>query len=84
VPGYSILQHYITVAGIEPKMMTALQQAGCNGMPAKMTVQNKDFSITIQLAKAGQKTMPASMFQIPAGYAQSNENTIYSMVGPGK
>lgn len=84
VPGYAILKHFFKQAGVEPKMFQALQQAGCDGFFVKMTAQGKDFSLTMQLVKAGQKTMPASMFQIPAGYTQSNENSIFSMVGSGK
>jgi hypothetical protein len=84
VPGYAALQHFMNIAGIQPKMLQALQQAGCNGAFVKMTVQDKDYSMTMQLAKAGQKNMPSSMFQIPVGYTQSNENNIYSMIGTGK
>lgn len=79
VPGTAVFQHLLKISSIQPKMMQALQQAGSNGSFVKMTAQNKDNSITMQLAKAGQKNMPASMFQVPAGYTQSNENNIYSI-----
>jgi hypothetical protein len=47
-----------------------LKQMGCDGFLVKMTMHGKDFSLTMQLTKMERKDLPASMFEIPAGYKE--------------
>jgi hypothetical protein len=81
VPGYAFIQKAMTAQNITPKMMRALQQAGCDGYFVKIATQGKDYSMNMILVKAQQKNFPASMFTIPAGYKESNENMMYHMMG---
>jgi hypothetical protein len=82
VPGYALYKKMMTAQNVTPKMMRALQQAGADGMFVKMQVQGKEYSMTMLLISAEQKTFPASLFMIPAGYSQSQYNMIYHMM-PG-
>jgi Domain of unknown function (DUF4412) len=70
VPGYAELKKMFLNQNITPKMMQALEAAGCDGSFVKMDMQTKTFSMDMQLITADRKTFPASMFQIPAGYTQ--------------
>jgi len=81
VPGYALLKKAMTMQNVTPKMMQALNQAGCGGFFVKMTSQSKDYSMNMTLIKTQEKNFPASMFTIPAGYTQSNENMMYHMMG---
>jgi len=47
-----------------------LKEMGCEGFTVKMITNAKDHSTVMQLTKAEHKTLPASMFQIPAGYKE--------------
>jgi hypothetical protein len=80
VPGYAFLQKAMTTQNITPKMMRDLHNAGCDGYFVKMTSQGKDYSMNMILIKAQQKNFPASMFVIPPGYKESNENMMYHMM----
>ena len=71
VPGYALLKSFATIQNVTPKMMQALDQAGCGGMFVKMTTQSTSFSMDMLLIAAGRKTFPDSMFQLPAGYTQA-------------
>jgi hypothetical protein len=55
---------------VTPKMMQALEVAGCDGSFVKMDMQSKNFSMDMLLVTAGRRDFPASMFEIPAGYTQ--------------
>jgi L-rhamnose mutarotase len=74
VPGYAMLKKWMSAQNVTPKMMQALDQAGCGGFLVKMSTQAKEFSYTMELIKADQNSFPASMFKIPAGYTQSKYN----------
>jgi hypothetical protein len=78
VPGYTDLKKMTLNQNVTPKMMQALEQAGCGGAFVKMDMQAKGFSMDMQLIAAERKTFPASMFQIPAGYTQSNPLSIFA------
>lgn len=78
VPGYSDLRRMMTSQNITPKMMQALDDAGCGGQVVKMQSTGKDYSMTTELTKAERKTFPASLFIIPAGYTQSQNNLLFS------
>lgn len=71
VPGYAMLKSLIAIQNVTPKMMQALDQAGCGGMFVKMTMQSTSFSMDMLLIGAGRKTFPDAMFQLPAGYTQT-------------
>ena len=70
VPGYTELKKLMFNQNVTPKMMQALQAAGCDGSFVKMDMQSKTFSMEMLLVTAGRKDFPASMFEIPAGYTQ--------------
>ncbi|MEP7280158.1 MAG: DUF4412 domain-containing protein [Bacteroidota bacterium] len=84
VPGYALFKSYTTSQNITPGMLQALEQAGCNGFFVKMTNQDKNVSMNMQLIKAQQMNLPASLFRIPAGYTLSDENMIQHMIGTKK
>ena len=71
VPGYSMLKKLIAVQNVTPKMMQALEQAGCGGFFVKMTMQTKEMSMNMLLVEAARKSFPDAMFQIPPGYTQA-------------
>jgi hypothetical protein len=79
VQGYALLKKFMTMKNITPKMMQALNQAGCGGFFVKMTSQNKDFSMNMTLMKTQEKNFPSSLFSIPAGYTESKENMMFHM-----
>jgi hypothetical protein len=47
-----------------------LKEMGCEGFLVKLTMNGKNVSMVMQLTKAEHRTLPASMFQIPAGYSE--------------
>ena len=78
VPGYSELARMMTSQNITNKMLQALDQAGCSGYFVKITSQDKDYSMNMELTKVEKRTFPASLFVIPAGYARSEGNLMFS------
>lgn len=84
VPGYAILKKTMTMQNVTPKMMQALEQAGCGGFFVKMSSQGKDFSMNMMLIKAQQQNFPASAFCIPAGYTESKQNMMFHMMQGAK
>ncbi len=82
VPGYAFIQKMIVMQNIQPKMMQALQQAGCGGFFVKLNTTAKDYSMSMVLLKAEKRTFPPSLFEIPGGYTESNKNMMYHMM-PG-
>ena len=74
VPGYSMLKSWMSNQNVTPKMMKALDQAGCGGFMVKMTNDNKNLTYSMDLIKADKNSFPASMFCIPAGYTESKYN----------
>lgn len=47
-----------------------LKQMGCEGFTVKMVMSSKDISMILQLTKMERLNVPASMFEIPAGYKE--------------
>jgi hypothetical protein len=84
VPGYELFMQMASIQNVKPKMMVALENAGAGGFFVKMTAGDKNYSMTMVLAKAEQKTFPASMFMIPAGYKESNETMMSHMMKGAK
>jgi hypothetical protein len=72
VPGYSTLKNLAAVQGMTPKMVQALDQAGCGGMFVKVTTVSTVISMEMTLLTAARKSFPDALFQIPAGYTQSS------------
>jgi hypothetical protein len=82
VPGYSLYKKMMDQQkNVTPKMMQAMEQAGCMGFFVKMEMQNPNFSMTMLLANVAQKNLPASLFEIPPGYTHaSGNNLMYQMM----
>jgi hypothetical protein len=83
VPGYSSLRKMMATQSITVKMLQVLEQAGCGGQIVKMHSTGKDYSVDMELTKAEKKTFPASLFMIPAGYTQSQNNLFISNLMQG-
>ena len=71
VPGYAMFKKMASMQQVTPKMIAALDQAGCTGMFVKTQMQTPTFSMSMVLASVGRKSFPGSMFQIPPGYTQA-------------
>ena len=65
VPGYALYKKLTSVNAIRPQMMQALDQAGASGFIVKMETADKDYSMTMSLLNAQEKTFPAALFEIP-------------------
>jgi hypothetical protein len=50
-----------------------LKQMGCDGFMMKMQMHDKRFKMTDELVKAEPRDLPASLFQVPAGYKEVKE-----------
>jgi len=53
-----------------PDVAPQLKQMGCVGMFVKIIVKGKNSSTNWELTKVEHKDLPASIFQIPAGYTE--------------
>jgi hypothetical protein len=78
VPGYLSLRKMMASQNVTVKMLQELDAAGCGGQVVKIQSKGKDYSMTMELTKAEKKTLPASLFMIPAGYAKSDNNLLIS------
>lgn len=76
VPGYAAFKKMATMQQLTPKMMAALDQAGCPGMFVKMQMQSTAFSMSMLLVSADRKSFPGSLFQIPSGYTRANNHVV--------
>lgn len=47
-----------------------LEQMGCKGFTTKLEIHSKNASVTEMLTKVEHRDLPASMFQVPAGYKE--------------
>ncbi len=50
-----------------------LKQMGCDGFTVKMIMNSKDINMILRLTKVERRNIPASMFEIPAGYKEVKE-----------
>jgi hypothetical protein len=82
VPGYADFKKLALNQNVTPKMMQALEEAGCGGAFVKMEMQSKTFSMDMQLITAGRKNFPASLFQIPPGYTQRSSANPFGGIRP--
>jgi hypothetical protein len=71
VQGYEAFKKLATMQRVTPKMLAALDQAGCPGMFVKMQTQSTQFSMSMLLVGVDRKSFPGSMFQIPSDYTQA-------------
>jgi len=74
LPGYALLKTMMSSQNIKPKMLQALETAGAGGWMVKMQAGSKDYTMTMQFLRAEEKTFPASLFEIPSGYTEENQN----------
>ena len=80
VPGYALYKRLVGVSGIKPQMMQALDQADAGGFFVKMTTTGKEYSMTMMLIHAEEKSNAASLFEIPPGYTKTDENMMQHMM----
>ena len=71
VPGYLNLKKMSAMQNVTPKMLQAIDQAGCDGFFVKIMMQNIGFSMNMLLIKAARTNFSASTFQIPIGYKRT-------------
>ena len=78
VPGYAQIEKWMSSSKsmATPDMLMALKEAGADGYFVKLLVKNKDISSEMLLTKVEQKSLPASLFTIPAGYTESKNNGV--------
>jgi hypothetical protein len=85
VPGYDL---YNAVRNGQlanpPAMLQALDKAGAGGFIVRMDAGDKDYTMSMVLVHAEEKDLPASLFEIPAGYTDSKENIMESMMSGAK
>ena len=84
VPGYTFIKKIMVDQNIKPQMLQALEKNNCDGYIVKMASEDKDVSMEMIIIKAERKTFPASLFEIPSGYKESNENMMYHMLSGAK
>jgi hypothetical protein len=84
IPGYDLYKRLCTTANIRIKMLQAMESAGAGGAVIKETAGDKDYTMTMLLTKAEEKSFPDALFQIPAGYSQSNETMMQEMLKGAK
>jgi Domain of unknown function (DUF4412) len=84
VPGYDLYRRLCATANVKPRMMQSLENAGAGGAVIKMTSAGKGYTMTMMLVRAEEKSFPAAMFQIPPGYAKSDETMMGMMMSGAK
>jgi Domain of unknown function (DUF4412) len=68
IPGYSSIRQMMALETVTPGILRALEQAGCNGVIVKMTMQSSVISSSMILIRAAAANLPASLFELPSGY----------------
>ena len=81
VPGYAIYSKLLSLASAQqPGMLGALNKAGAGGFLVKMTAgDGKEYSMTMELFHAEEKSLPASFFEIPSGYSNNGTSMMQRM-----
>jgi len=78
---FSKLQARRGKAAGEEAMLKALKDAGADGMPLKsLTTTGDGTKVTMEVVSVDKKALPASTFEIPAGYTKS-EGGLMDMMG---
>jgi hypothetical protein len=78
VPGYMLLKRLSVLQNVTPPMLKALEQAGCDGIFVKMTMQGPNYAMDMLLIKADQQSFPDSMFRIPSDYTPQAKMTPFA------
>jgi hypothetical protein len=65
-------------------MLAALDKAGCSGYFVKVVTGSGDYTMTMELIRAQEKNLPASLFRIPDGYKESDEGVLGPMFSGAK
>jgi hypothetical protein len=80
VPGYNIYSKLLSLSSSQPGLPGALNKAGAGGFLVKMTAgDGKEYSMTMELFHAEEKSIPASYFEIPSGYTNSGTSMVQRM-----
>jgi len=81
VPGYANYSKVLSFQSSTGGMVGALNKAGAGGFLVRMTAGDGDkSSVTMLLIKAEQKSFPASLFEIPAGYTNDATTTVQRLM----
>ena len=80
VPGYALYKKMTSLQTTQTGMISALETAGGGGVFVKLVVSGTEYSMEQLLIKAEEKSLPASLFLIPADYSESKYNSIYHMI----
>lgn len=56
-----------------PGVVSQLKQMGCEGFMTKMEIHSKHSSVVETLVKVEPRDLPASLFEIPAGYSEDKK-----------
>jgi hypothetical protein len=84
VPGYDLFKRLMSVSKMTPSMLAALDKAGCSGYFVKVVTGSGDYTMTMELIRAQEKNLPASLFRIPDGYKESDEGVLGPMFSGAK
>ena len=80
---FSKMQVHQGKGGSEEALAKALKDAGADGLPLKSISTTADGTkVTMEVTKADKKSLPASTFEIPAGYTKSAGGMMGGMSGP--
>lgn len=63
-------------------LLKALKDAGADGMPIRSITSIGEGKVTTEVVKVDKKKLPASLFEIPAGYTESAGGMMGGMSGP--
>ena len=81
---FSKLQARRGKAAGQEALVKALKDAGADGLPLKSIATTPDGAkVTMEVVKVDKKSLPASTFEIPAGYTKSEAGMMGSLSGPG-
>jgi hypothetical protein len=84
VTGYEQFKKLMSISKVTPAMVAALDKAGCNGYVVKLMSGDKDYTMTMELIKAQERSLPASLFRIPSGYTAAEGGFLGSMLSGAK
>jgi hypothetical protein len=80
IPGYNTIRQMMTLQHVTPRILQALEQAGCNGVFVKMTMQSPMISTSMILVRAGAADLPASLFELPSGFTPARTGGFFGGV----
>jgi hypothetical protein len=78
VPGSSFLSPLV-FENHAPDVVKQIITAGCSGALVKSTTKSSGSSMVIQLSGIAQKNMPDSTFNLPAGYQEDKNTSLYGI-----